>query len=626
MADFTADLAAPQGAGASPLAPIEPVVGNAPNPWANVVAAGINLFAGMKEKEEAADKKKAQEAIVTDFVRANTTINDAVSSGQMTRSEAAIRQRAVFNQYSANHPTFVNEFGKLRKDLTEGTELGESLEEEQAIQVRERKIEQDMVDAGLPLYPGMNPKTKEEFKGFFLEQRREEKKLEAIEKRAEAARKAGDYDRRVFEFESKQAIASNLNGMGKNIIGPTMSFVSDLSKEASSPEQKKVSMQKLTNHFALIDANIAQISSVEPGLAANWKGVFDELRKNATDLVMGDLDAKAYKTAEESLKSRIQVMALQTSPRMQALYAQNSLLGNVFSTAVDVNQEAQSLLVHFSQVGGVDGNLPRLVGSQEERTTLSVVESAITNLANGNQYNTEVSKRQTGVFLDNYLTQLSADISTGKGGKEVAVAMDFIAGPSFKKAMEMGIVSRDKAMIAAQTNASYFEQKVAPLVNEKLSKPFEGKQSYSDLVEIQWGGAGPIVVPLDRRLTPEQAATREKIILDLKPSMDALGKVTRAGAHLENHTDYAKFFEENKASWLPSMYAEDGSRVMGKGREVSGKILDASGIPLGTKMTPDQLIPNKTVLGGMLYIGRPGGIDGHLESAWAPDPKAKKRR
>ncbi len=572
MADFTADLSAPSGAGAVPLNPVQPVTGNAPNPWANVVAAGANIFFKVKEQQAKEEKQKMEDSIISDFVRKNTALNDAVAAGQISRAEAAVRQRAIFSESAARNPTFVKTFGDLSKDLTAGTELGEFKEEEQSRQDQYRKLRSDAISAGLPIYDGMNPKTEEQFLVAHQRNVAREKEFEALSKRADEARKAESHEQSRFKFQADQTIASNLNKMGEEFMVPTMSFVSDLSTQSSTPEQRKVAMQKLTNHFALIDANIAKISSVNPSMASNWKGVYDELRKNGMELIDGTLDAKTYKAREESLKSRIVVAALENSATTQAMYANNHLMGPAASTLPTINKEVLSNLAFFSNIGGINGNLPSVVGSNTEGDTLKVIEKSVQELTNGTAAYPDMQKRQTANFIQNHLKQFSDMQMNGGDPKQLAKAMDFYSSPAFAQAMNLGMVNKDQAKITAQTNASYFEQKIAPLVEEKLSTPFKGLQSYGDLVDIKWGGASPVVMPLDRRLSAEQAETRNRIVTELKPAMDALAKVTRAGAHLEGHTDYAKFFEENKATWLPSYFKPDGSRIEVPGQERRGKI------------------------------------------------------
>jgi hypothetical protein len=114
MADFSVNatqLSAPQGAGANVISPVQQAAPDTSGFLSSpLVASVVDVFSKglVATRKEEADKRKA--TIVNGYIREETTLNDAVASGQMTASQAAARSRATFNKYAAGYGEFIEDF------------------------------------------------------------------------------------------------------------------------------------------------------------------------------------------------------------------------------------------------------------------------------------------------------------------------------------------------------------------------------------------------------------------------------------------------------------------------------------------------------------------------------------
>jgi hypothetical protein len=88
------------------------------------------------------------------------------------------------------------------------------------------------------------------------------------------------------------------------------------------------------------------------------------------------------------------------------------------------------------------------------------------------------------------------------------------------------------------------------------------------LVEIGFTGGEVRVMSYDRSRSGELAP----VLLEMEKAAKAVTTIIKSGSHLEGHTDYAKYWEENKSNLFPDYFTTEGKEKRTSSSFVKGKI------------------------------------------------------
>jgi hypothetical protein len=555
LADFNVGLSQPQGAGATPVAPVSVRPIRTENPY---VALGLGLteiFAKNQKDAKKAERESRDQAIVDEFTRQQTTINSALSSGNISYSEAQTRGRANFSKYAAGSPHLVESLGKVNKDLFENSQLGEAeaaVKSERDILSDERK---QMANNGFVFYPGMSPEAEAEGRNAWRLTRQSDFQFERLQKRQAEARAMAGEERTQAEFVAKKESENLLAGLGDAHMRSNQSTAQDIVKQYQSGKLTLDQAKLLVNQdFMKVQQVIVPLSASNPSLTSGYTKMFSDIRDQALAQIEGKDNATVAENKLKELQAKIQLTALASSPEAAALYGTTKLTGQVLPTSyVSANRVVQETFARML----VDPTNVRsqIVGDKEaERPILDAISSQIQGVQSGRASDPEGTKLQLGNGINTYLQQVgSGNVASVEG---LANASRFIASPEFAYAIQNGMVSKDGAARANQIIATFYDKEISRALDSKMDQTYSnsgGKNIlFKDVVDVVWNGGGVSIVPKDVAGTDPRE--RQRVANNMKSSQEAINLRIKQGAHLEGNTNYAAFWEKNKHNILPSYF------------------------------------------------------------------------
>lgn len=573
MADFNVNVAEARGEGARPVAPVMEQNINTTSPY---VALGANLIGilgqNLKEKE-AKDKEAAKQAVIADFTQKQTTLADAVERG-MPPAQAAAMSRANFSKYAANYPALIEDLKKSNVALTENTGLSVAKEEAQNIRDQKKTLVADMVKAGYPINENTPPATLSSWTETYQSTRRAEADLERAIKRQNFSNSKSSEERSAFQFDLKNSMSVALTEVGSQHLQSAQLFISDTLKQSQGGDVNGA-LLKVNNYFSNVQGAIAAITAHDPGMASNWNKLFSDLHQTAKDGIEGKVAADVVETRLKTMKNTAQLMALNNNPKMQGLYAVSALTnGNLASLYVTSNKIALDTLTVFG--GEVEGKqMPPLVGNADvEKDVFSMVKEQVKVLENGKASVPEETKKQLSVLSNRAMKQVAQGISNRFTSKDLKESANFFASPEYAKIISYGLIDKQQASDAKQVFSVIYNKDVVNGIGQELNKTldFRGETSpipYKNLVAFEWAGAGVNVTSTyDKYVNPTEKQNRDQIVREMQVATKGINQLVHMGTHMEGHTNYAKFWEENKHSILPEIYPDPS--VLKPGQVIDG--------------------------------------------------------
>lgn len=564
MADFNVDLAQPRGEGAGYVAAPSQRIGVAPvqnNSLGVLVEGAASLFKAYQQGK-AADKEKEKAGIIAGFAQEQTALNDAMAQGSISKHEAAARARTNVSKYVGMFPAYSKEFSSVNKDLFEHTDLGEAKDETQLWKDQRKTILADMQKAGVVISPSMSPQTQENLMSAFQETRRVEAETEKRIKRNAEARAQSNEERAAIQFEDKENAAKGLVALGAAHLTTSQSFVSDLTRRVSGGADPLAAKQELVQYFSNIEGAVNAVAAKNPELGNSWKQMFSEVRKMGEEGIDGKLNAEALDNQLKTIKNKAQLMAL-ADPTMQGLYATSALLhGQIPATFYETNQAARDTL---ARVAGGKPSAPILGDAGTEKASNDLVTKNVRELKNGTHKQPEQAKEQLGRITTKLMQEmdgLSSDPTANY--KKLANVSDLLASPEWAYMVENGVVSKEHNEKAKQAFQMIYTKDVSKGVVDKLKSQFTFTNApakpLTDIVDIKWSGSGVTFDKKPQYLTAFERQDQAQYVRELNSSSIALNKLIHIGAHMEGHTDYAKYWETNKHLMLPGLYVPKGTK------------------------------------------------------------------
>lgn len=563
MADFNVDLAQPRGEGAGYVAAPSQRIGVAPvqnNSLGVLVEGAVSLFKAYQQGK-AADKEKEKAGIIAGFAQEQTALNDAMAQGSISKHEAAARARTNVSKYVSMFPAYSKEFSSVNKDLFEHTDLGEAKDETQLWKDQRKTILADMQKAGVVITPSMSPQTQENLMAAFQETRRVEAETEKRIKRNAEARAQSTEERAAIQFEDKENAAKGLVALGAAHLTTSQSFVSDLTRRVSGGADPLAAKQELVQYFSNIEGAVNAVAARNPELGNSWKQMFSEVRKMGEEGIDGKLNAEALDNQLKTVKNKAQLMAL-ADPSMQGLYATSALLGgNLPATFYEANKTARDTLVRVS--GGKEA--PIVGDASAEKASNDLIIQNVKALKLNEHKQPDEAKKQVG----NMTTQILKDVDRlsfdpNTKAKDLNNVVGLIASPEWAYMVENGIVNKDQQDKAKKAIQVVYNKEVGGEVVNKLKGEFKFTNApakpLTDIVDIKWSGSGVAFDKKPQYLTAFERQDQAQYVRELNSSSIVLNRLIHAGAHMEGHTNYAKYWEENKSNILPGLFVPVGTK------------------------------------------------------------------
>lgn len=579
MADFSVQatsLAAPTGAGSSPVAPVTVAptetadlgVGKFP-----IVGEIVDIFAkGMvQSRKEEAEKRK--NTIVQAYIRGETTINDAVESGQMSPAQAAARSRANFNQYAAGYGEYIEDFDKAGKALRGFTAKGEV---EEKLKTEEKRLEADINQArerGFTFLPNMSNQARDAQINAAKIGIQSDRALQAQYQANAEKRAQGTFDAAVAAREDKDLSFRLINDIAGSNITAFQEFNKTLGDQVRNGTMTQpMALSALNERFANISGALQAAARTNPELASPYRSLFDDMYKIGLKLTDPKENADALQQQLTIKQTQMKLIAMNDSKIAAAVVA-NQLLPNNPSLALSSAPEGIRAITILSNTPvGQPGYVPQVVGNPDaEAPALKLLKGGLNDLKTGKVADKEVAKIQASNSVNQILKQTGEMIDKGGvGPAELKGVASFFASPEYAGFVTSGTIDPVAAGTAKKTFQLLYEPAIIRGVQERLSNTLarglaEGggasvvkapaPTTLAEAVDIKFSGSGIVFEPKAKPgLAPSELRSQRVMVESLRSAQLGINQLIHIGAHMEGSTDYNKYWEENKHLYMPGYF------------------------------------------------------------------------
>lgn len=564
MADFNVNLAAPQASGAQVVSPVRDNRTDFPSPWIPVVASLAGTFLKNQEEQKKKEKEEQQNLVVAEFTRSQTALNDSIAQGAPL-SAAGTKARANFSKYAASYPHLADEFAKINKTLFEYTDLGEAKDERQMFKDARKEQIGSAVKAGYPIdLTTPAPVVDAQLKAFQVTRKAEEDFSKLVKRNAEMRAMSAE-ERQAFEFTSKNESVKLLSTIADSHLDAAFLNTQAIAAETAQTGDINAGKFKLTQSFSSIERAIAASSALHPELGRTYKALFDEVKQIGMDQIEGKTVGAAAENQLKTLKTKIMLTTL-ASPENKAFYGMSQIFnGNIPATYLEANTSARDTITKLTlEFGGISATpAPQVVGQKGiEAPAYDLFKSQVSAIESGKAPNTEATKVALGNAVNNVLAQVSRSASTGIKPEQLATTFNFIASPEYAKMISYGKINPEAAQGAQKVFSLMYEREIANSLEKRLDDPFRspsgGKSiAYKDIVDFKWSGTRVAAEATKGMwVTPAEAHDRDHFVQQMETNTKVINQVVRAGAHMEGHTNYDKYWEANKHNILPNIFPD----------------------------------------------------------------------
>lgn len=579
MADFNTSLSAPQGAGSSVLSPVQSQELRFENPLVNLGVNLTGMFLQNKKEQEAKKKEDDKQFIISEFVRKQTALSDAEKQG-VDPARIAAQARANYAQFVSNNPGLIKEFSEANKNLFEHSNLGEFKQAEQSQQDELKMLRSDFLKSGGFIPAGASKELETSLLAGFQAQRQRTAMFEQQMKINAELRAQEGADRSRIDWETKQASVKVLTEIGSSQLPISQQFILGAVEKANKGDIKGAT-NDLMIHFSNIEGAIAAASNTNPELAGHWKTLFDDLKKTGLSAIDGKTEADALKQQLETVITKGKLIALQDKGMLASTVASQLLGGNLPEIYWNSNIAAKNALINLGATNQETPNDPQVIGNKEnEDVAYSMVEHNMRMLESGKAANPEETTKQMSNVVNKLLHQVEKTSATGIKPEQLAKTADFIASPTYAHMVEKGMIDKQAATGAHNVMQILYEKNISKAVETQLEKPIQIRNektgqkveggALSNYIDFNWNGAGVVLAKKHEatKMSIQESRDINIYMNTLKPAEKYINQLIRVGAHMEGHTNYAKYWEENKHRILPA-YMPD-QEMLKPGQVVDG--------------------------------------------------------
>lgn len=571
MADFNTSLAAPQAAGAAPVAPVQTQqVPFSPDPLLHGI---VDIFAkGLvaDNKQKAEERKKN---VIGEYIQNEQIYSDALSQGTWNASMVGTASRANFTKMLAAYPEYVTELTEAKKSVYDGTEVGQAqkqVDEEIKLYNADKERASQM---GYTFYTGMSKELEmkmiDSSKTTVRVQRETEEGYRRNAELRAAASEGRAVENHVIQMQNYQdkenatkgllTIADKnfdtLGSLGKDLMdNPSMTF-----------EQKQLIYNE---NVSRIKTGMLAIASTNPELARPWQQLVEDMQ--STFIKIADPKAKAegelasLKTLYDSQQYKAKLLVT-SDPKVRNAVAITSLFPNnptLLTLATD--PVLVSVLADYglgpSQAGG---QKTPVVGQPNEKKALNTIKGALKSLSDGTAVG---EKAKLGNEAVNTVNEVLRQNATMQGPISAPMLKDlgaFYSSPEFGKLAAEGQLDSATMQNVKNVFTANYEPVVIGAIQNRLEQ-VELKPSVKDMgnapgkklyetVDIRFNGSGVSFVD-----KPGTSRTLSTMVTknNLEEAASGLNSLIRMGAHMEGTTNYAAYWEANKHYLLPSVFPD----------------------------------------------------------------------
>lgn len=550
MANFNVDLPQPQAAGASILRPVDNTM---PTAIPKMLGDLASVLAGNIKDKKKEDAEAFKNSVVGEYAKKIDSLNNAVATGQIDPTEAARQARARTSQYVSQYPQFSDELFKMSGGFRTETEYAEAIEEEQAQQELRRQLIKDFTSQGGMLPQGASEKYVTQALEVFQADRRRQEDLKRIHTLTAEARAETAENRAATEFRLKQDTRQLVNNLASDHFTLSTNFVNDVPTRISKGEDPKEVIMSINNYFGNIDSSISTLATQNPESASAVRSLFNQQKEVALSLANGSMDATVGENQLRALSTKLVLTAANNEPDVQGAIALSKIFGGNVPTTMLQNNETGLKIVKLIQDGRLTVDRPSVFGSGSREVMSAVKELGRNAIISNNQEGISELSR----LGQEALRQIGEADTTSITPEQMSSVMNYIASPEFRDInVKDGKMDKMIAGNAYRTFEMFYAKNVSQAITNKLQEPFMARGTISDAVDVEFVGSG--VVFRTKPFAGEPGSVRaqsQRLAGELNQSQKALNQLIHAGAHLEGHDDYGKYWEENKHIIMPSKFS-----------------------------------------------------------------------
>lgn len=588
MAEFgdkATQLSAPQGAGSAPTPAVQQqAVGGSIVPTLSSIAEVFTNNQKARQKEEA---QQLEDSVVGGYTSEQQAINNAVATGQMRPDVAGLRSRALLGRYLSANPRFIENIDKARKAMSGGSELGEV---EDATK-REKDIQQARITnaqgRGATIYGWMSKDTLEKTLYASEETQRTEAALRQRIQLHSYNTSLSAEQRLIEDREMKAQAISMMGKIAGNNLDRMSTLIQDVSSKVGSAMTYEQAGLLLTKEFAEVEGAIQAAAGTQPELASTYRSLFSELQNLGMKAVNPATRSETSQAMYSEIINKAKIAAITSDPKMKQVVVASALLGQNGGGLLATHGTAvvgDFLAAAIAPEGTSTSPVPVIVGDQtKEKGVTSFLSSSIKKLNAGGFRENDKAEGESVKAVNSVMSQIGDAAKTGK--LEPAKMDDlakFFADPEYGKFAAKGKVNKDATQAVVAAFSKTYDIAVKQEVQSKIdtfSKTYAGGgdtvRPFGELVNVVFTGSGIQFVPKTpstpyankpRKDMLEQSEKMQQHtkVAELNAAAAGLNRLIHIGAHLEHHTDYAKYWEERKYDLLPQVYpARAGAIVNG---------------------------------------------------------------
>ncbi len=591
MAEFgpkATELSAPQGAGATPIAPVkEQFIDTSIMPIVSDVA---NIFVKGIGESRKAEAEAMKASVVGSYISDQERINSAVSSGQMRPDIAATRSRALFGQYMASNAAYADDIHKARVALSGGSELA-SIEDAVKVQanIQNTRIS-NAQSRGATVYNWMDKETLDKTLYSSELAVQQERDMDRRIKIQTENRAQGAESRVLADREAKVQSTQMITELAGANIDRMSSLIKNISDKVATGMPYEEATLVLAREFAQVEGAIQSVAGVNPELASPYRSLFSDLKALGEKSINPKTKSETSKAMYDEIINRHKLTAITTDPKMKAVVVANELLGGNAVTALNSTAPITDFIARMSNtdINGVEF-VPQVVGNPTvEKDVLKFLESSIKKVNEGSFKDTPKAEKEAINSVNQILKQTGDLMKTGKvDAQKMGDLSTFFASPEYGRFASTGKLDRDAAAAAKMAWQTSYVPAVQQSVGSRIDtveQSFSGgggipKRAITDLVNVRYTGSGitfDIKAVTGTPLEEFEKGKQRKAVDDLNSVKAGINRLIHIGAHMEGHTDYAKYWEENKYVYLPQIYSARAGVVVNGYKSKGGVASDPS--------------------------------------------------
>jgi hypothetical protein len=587
MAEFgvqATQLSAPQGAGSAPLAPVQTqTTGLLENGVAQGIGNIVNIFArGLndKRKEEA---EALKQSVIKGYVQKQQKINDAVRTGGMTPSEAKTRGRALFGEYAAGYSEYIGDIEGAAKALRGNTELGDVEDAVKTQQTFEQAAKNAAQAAGYSFLPGMTPEQERSQVAAHQADLKADAEFTRLTRQHQERRAQGTYDQSIADREMKDLAIKGITEVADTNFSASYDFVRSLSAgvrsgDVTGEEAQLRWDQKMRSVFAQLQA----VAGTNPELAAPYRTLFNDLAIKGAQLLDPKNISQELENEVSILINKAKLVAL-AEPGVREIVATSQLLGQNSQLALAaspiVTKTIKNLITNAVDSGKP---VPPVVGNPEvELDTFKFLKKSMSDLTAGKFKDQKTAGTEAKNAIDNVLQQVvKGKDKRGVDAKYLKNAADFFSSAEFGKYAQSNPLDTEALMGAKKAFQMMYEPTILKGVNQAIqtvvktstglapnraqtgAKVTDGTSAQFDPSKIMvvFTGAGVSFQFQNPSTNPVEARMEREVLTQLRQAQSAINQVIHIGAHMEGTTNYAKFWESQKAALLPQFFTPEAKK------------------------------------------------------------------